>query len=257
MNITGIPCSVSAGGVIGHEGFIPELLEQIKEKEKGLLLVLNLESDPLMGQMSTGRTLPTVILENTFGSWEHYIQSLKAAYRRRIMLLSKPFAAISVYRSACDRFDGNMHRQYLEVLRRSKGKLETLSPEFFQNLPSNFSLTAFYHNETLIGWYITTIFGKKFYFFLGGLDYRFNKQYNTYFNVLMHVVRDGIEKGVSTIDLGQTAEIPKLRLGGNLVEKTMLGYHSNRIMRILLQAGKRFLEYSAAVKETHPFNNKA
>ena len=148
-----------------------------------------------------------------------------------------------------------MYQQYLEVLKRSKGKLETLSQEFFQNLPSNFSLTSFYLSDRLIGWYITTIFGGKFYFFLGGIDYTQNRQYNTYFNILLKVVKDGIENKVSEIDLGQTAEIPKLRLGGILVEKFMLGYHSNLIMGKLLKAGKRFLEYSTVVDEPHVFKN--
>jgi hypothetical protein len=141
------------------------------------------------------------------------------------------------------------------VLKRSKGKLETLSQEFFQNLPSNFNLTTFYHSDKLIGWYITTTFGEKFYFFLGGIDYTQNRQYNTYFNILLSVVKEGIENKVATIDLGQTAEIPKLRLGGILVEKSMLGYHSNRAMRMILKTGKSLLEYSTVVDEPHVFKS--
>jgi len=146
-----------------------------------------------------------------------------------------------------------MYNQYLGVLKRSKGKLETLSVEFFQNLPSNFTLTAFYSSEKLIGWYISCTFNEKFYFFLGGLDYRVNREFNTYFNILLNVVKEGIGKGASLIDLGQTAEIPKLRLGGKIVEKTMLGYHSSRIMRKLMKAGKSLLEYSMVVHESHVF----
>ena len=256
MNIAGIPCSVSACGLIGNNEIFPQLLGKMKEHEKGLLIVLNLDSNSVVDHMTTGRTLPTVLWRNTFGSWENYLHSLKASYRRRIIHLSRPFLAITTCRSTCERFDSGMYQQYHEVLNRSKGKLETLSQEFFQNLPSNFSLTTFYHFDKLIGWYITTIFGEKFYFFLGGIDYKQNRQYNTYFNILMSVVKDGIENKVSTIDLGQTAEIPKLRLGGILVEKSMLGYHSNRAMRMILKAGQSLLEYSTVVGESHVFKNK-
>ena len=256
MNIAGIPCSVSAGGLIGNKEIFPQLLAQIKEHEKGLLVVLNLDSNSMVEHMINGRTLPTVLWRNTFGSWENYIHSLKAAYRRRIIHLSRPFLAITTCRSTCERFDSGMYQQYLEVLKRSKGKLETLSQEFFQNLPSNFCLTTFYLRDKLIGWYITTIFGEKFYFFLGGIDYTQNRQYNTYFNMLLNVVKDGIENKVSAIDLGQTAEIPKLRLGGILSEKYMLGYHSNRAMRMILKAGQSLLEYSTVVDEPHVFKNK-
>ena len=71
--------------------------------------------------------------------------------------------------------------------------------------------------------------------------------------MLLSIVREGIEKRAAIIDMGQTAEIPKLRLGGQLVEKRMMAYHSNRIMRTFLKAGKSLLEYSTAVHQTHVF----
>jgi hypothetical protein len=146
-----------------------------------------------------------------------------------------------------------MYSQYLEVLRRSKGKLEILTIGFFQHLPSEFHLAALYHAEVLTGWYITVSFREKLYFFLGGIDYKMNRLYNTYFNILTEIIKDGIEKKAAVIDLGQTAEIPKIRLGGKPDEKLMLGYHSNPWIRQFLKAGRRFLEYSVKVKENHVF----
>ena len=80
-----------------------------------------------------------------------------------------------------------------------------------------------------------------------------NKQFNTYFNILLGVLKEGIERRASVIDLGQTAEIPKLRMGGKLVEKMMLGYHSNGLLRKFLKAGKGLLEYSTNFDKTHVF----
>lgn len=253
MNIAGIPCSVSAGGIIGNPNHLHQIIGYIKTREKGLLLFLNLASELMEEKMILGKTLPTIILTNHFRSWEDYMLTMRANYRRRIRQLSFPFSEIQKKEVACSRFDGRMYDQYLGVLKRSKGKLETLSLEFFQKLPLNFNLTAFYSKEKLIGWYISSTFNEKFYFFLGGVDYNINRQFNTYFNILLNVVREGIEKGASIIDLGQTAEIPKLRLGGKLVEKTMGGYHSNPIMRKLMKAGKSLLEYSTVVQEPHVF----
>ena len=253
MNIVGIPCSVSASGMVGSFDLFFDLIDFIKIHEKGLLLVLNLDSNPLISDATMGKTLPTIILDNRFPSWENYQQSLKANYRRRLRHLSRPFWGINMKRGVCSRFDEKMYHQYREVLKRSKGKLETLSQNFFQNLPSNFSLTAYYDQENLLGWYISTAFKEKYYFFLGGINYEKNKQFNTYFNILFNVLREGIEKKGSVIDLGQTAEIPKMRLGGKVVEKFLLGYHSNWLLRKLLKAGKSILEYSTTVPETHVF----
>ncbi|MBN1790976.1 MAG: hypothetical protein JW830_10805 [Bacteroidales bacterium] len=253
MHIAGIPCSVSANGIIGNPDYLHQIIGHIKIREKGMLLFLNLESELVEENMITGKTLPTIIITNPFGTWEDYLLAMRTSYRRRIRQLSIPFSEIQRKQFDCSFFDGRMYDQYLGVLKRSKGKLETLSMEFFQKLPSNFNLTVFYSAEKLIGWYISSTFNKKFYFFLGGLDYKVNRKFNTYFNILINVVKEGIGKSASIIDLGQTAEIPKLRLGGKLVEKTMLGYHSSRIMRKLMKVGKSLLEYSAVVKESQVF----
>jgi len=253
MNILGIPCSVSSGGIVGNFKLFSDLIDYIKSQEKGLLLALNLDSNPLIPNAAMGRTLPAIVMANRFQSWASYMQSLRANYRRRIIRLSRPFSGITLKRKACSQFDDEMYRQYLEVLKHSKGKLETLSQKFFQNLPSNFNLTAYYDQENLLGWYISTVYNKKYYFFLGGIDYELNNQFNTYLNILFGVLKEGIEKKASIIDLGQTAEIPKIRLGGKVIEKFMLGYHSNLLLRNLLKAGKGMLEYSATVPEVHVF----
>jgi hypothetical protein len=253
MTIAGIPCSVSSSGVIGSPEFLQELIEYIKIREKGFFLILNLDPNHIVENMIRGKTLPTIILKNQFQSWEDFIHSLRANYRRRIRQLSDSFSGILIKQVECTFFDDKMYHQYLEVLKRSKGKLETLSLEFIKNLPANCRLTTFHNQEILIGWYITTTFKEKFYFFLGGVDYKVNRLYNTYFNILIGVVKEGIGQRASMIDLGQTAEIPKVRMGGKLIEKTMLGYHSNKLIRKLLDAGKNLLEYSITVKETHVF----
>jgi hypothetical protein len=253
MNIAGIPCSVSSGGIVGNPGYLQQLISYIEFAEKGMLLFLNLAYDLPEEKIVSGKTLPTIVITNNFGSWEDYLGAMRADYRRRVRQLSFPFSEIHRKQVPCSHFDNQMYDQYLGVLKRSKGKLEILSMEFFQKLPSNFNLTAFYRADKLIGWYISSILREKFYFFLGGVDYKVNHQFNTYFNILLSVVKEGIDKQALLIDLGQTAEIPKLRLGGQLVEKKMGGYHSNRIMRILLKAGKNLLEYSTVILETHVF----
>lgn len=253
MNIVGIPCSVSSDGIIGSIAHLSALIEHIKGKEKGFLLVLNMNSEPSLDGFVCGRTLPTVVVASRFESWDSYTKSLRADYRRRIKRLSRPFSGIKMKHGGCSSFDEQMYDQYLGVLKRSKGKLETLSLEFFQNLPSSFYLTTYCDQEKLIGWFISMVFSDKHYFFLGGIDYHLNKQHNTYFNILFEVLREGIEKKASLIDLGQTAEIPKIRMGGTIIEKFMLGYHSNWIIRKLLVAGKSLLEYPVVFEKPHVF----
>ncbi len=70
---------------------------------------------------------------------------------------------------------------------------------------------------------------------------------------LLDVVRSGVESGASTIDLGQSAEVPKMRLGGRPQEKVMLAYHSRVIPRTMLRAGMGILSYRDRVPESCVF----
>lgn len=254
MKIIGVPCSVSSSGLVGKPELSTKLIEHILKQEKGFHLALNLDDKNDKNDVVNGRTLPTIILKNRFTSLENYLQSIKSNYRRRFLKLSLPFSEVKIKRGRCSNFNKEMHTQYLDVLKHSKGKLETLSHDFFVYLPSNFYLTEYYHQQKLIGWYITTMYFDKFYFFLGGIDYKLNNKFNTYFNILLGVLKDGIKKKARIIDFGQTAEIPKTRLGGKLVEKYMIGSHSNILMRKLLKGGKTFLEYNTKVPKTNVFN---
>jgi len=253
MHIVGIPCSVSSAGIVGSYPQLPTLLGHVKENEKGLLLVLNLNSPILVTDFINGRTLPTVMLEERFGSWEDYTQSIRSDYRRRMKRLSGSFSEVKITHETCASFDAQMYRLYLDVLKRSKGKLETLSMEFFQQLPANFHLTYCSHQGNLIGWFITAAFHEKAYFFMGGIDYKQNELHHTYLNILVEILRETIEAKASSLDLGQTAEVPKIRLGGKIMEKYMLGYHSNRVIRRLLAMGKGLLEYRSVFPESHVF----
>lgn len=251
MHIAGIPCSVSSSGFIGDPGLLPEIFNHIKNRQKGLFLALNLDPKTRVSGMICGRTLPTIILKPNYKSWDEYLSSLRSSYRRRILLISQRFSGVEKFNGGCSRFNDQMYLQYLQVLKRSKGKLETLSQAFFENLPGEFRLTGYYHEDTLVGWYISVSFREKYYFFLGGIDYALNERFSTYFNILLDILREGIAIKADFIDLGQTAEIPKMRLGGTPVEKTMVAYHSNSIMRRLLKTGKSLLEYSVNSEETH------
>ncbi|MBN2545567.1 MAG: GNAT family N-acetyltransferase [Spirochaetes bacterium] len=252
MNIAGIPCSVSSGGVVGDYVFFPELYKYLINETKGLLLFLNIaESEFIIKDYICGETLPAVIIKNYFSSWEDYLDSLKSHYRRRYNLISREFQEVVEKETVCSCFNEEMFKMYLEVLSRSKGKLESLKISFFQNLPDKFKLNSFYTGNKLLGWFITFFDNSIFYFFLGGIDYELNEKYQIYFNLLYRILKDGIEKKAKAIDMGQTAEIPKMRLGGKLQKKYMIGYHNNTILRLLMKLNKNLLSYKYNFNETN------
>jgi hypothetical protein len=254
MQIIGIPASVFSSGLVGDPALYGALLDGILREETGLFACLNLDGIPAGSPMFVGRTWPDIVLTNRFGSWDRYVAALRSEYRRRLRRVMNDASGYQVQRMPCSRFTNEMHALYLEVYRRSKGKLERLSAAFFRNLPASFGLTTFTAGGTLRGWTITLRHGDRFSFFLGGQDYR-DEPRELYLVKLLDVVRSGVESGASTIDLGQSAEVPKTRLGGRPQEKVMLAYHSRVIPRAMLRAGMGILSYRVHVPETNVFKD--
>lgn len=247
MNIVGVPCSVSSSGIFGAYRDSTSLIEEIYKKEKGFVLALNLKKN-LQNGIASGKTLPTIVLENNFKDWNGYLMALRSSYRRRINRI-EAVTDITFEKLSCNKFTTEMHQQYLNVYNRSEGKLEKLSFEFFKNLPPEFMLTTARNEGKLLGWNIALHSDNTYYFFLGGIDYKYNRENNTYLRLLTKIIKDGIETKVKLIDLGQTAEVPKMRLGGKPQVLNMEAKHSNSIFNFFLKKFSGKLEYQIDLEE--------
>ena len=252
MQIIGVPCSVSASGIFGDKEAIELLKEHIFNVEKGFILVLNLKDRPLTGSDAIGSTLPTIVLANYFDTWDSYCISLRANYRRRLKQILQADRDLIFEKKPCREFTEGMYRLYLDVYKRSSGKLEKLTLDFFRQLPPVFVLTVCSKNGVVIGWNIGLAHQNTYYFFLGGIDYLYNSSSMTYFRLLDIIIQDGIEQKSTLIELGQTAEIPKLRMGGSPVPLFMQAHHSNPILNRLLRFSGKLLEYKRVLENAHP-----
>lgn len=251
-HIVGIPCSVSCSGIFGHSQAIAVLKNYIFNHEKGFVLVLNLNEKPQSRANASGITLPTILFNNKFSSWTDYLNSLRSTYRRRINQINRHQPELRFDILPCTEFTEEMYEQYLNVYRKSSGKLEKLNLLFFKNLPSQFLLAVCYKNEKVIGWNITISWKNSHYFFLGGIDYTKNKMHHTYLQLLASIVKVGIAQGAKFIDLGQTAETPKMRMGGTPVPRYMEAHHSNSALNFLLRLFSPILEYKTKAQTVHP-----
>jgi hypothetical protein len=253
MNIAGIPCSVSCSGFIGDHPYIQILKQHLLSEVKGFLLLLNLPEEARGINHAHGSTLPAIILDKCFRNWYDYIGSLRSDYRSRLLNILNSNHDISLETHPCRDFTQEMYRQYLEVYNKSDAKLEKLTYDFFVNLPDIFQLTICRKESGILGWNITLFHNKTMYFFLGGVSYRMNAEHCTYFILLAHIVRRGIEMGASEIDLGQTAEIPKMRMGGIPEKRFMEAQHSNILINNIIKLCQGILSYNRYLPEMHVF----
>lgn len=253
MQITGIPCSVSSAGLLGKPNRTVKLFKYVCSQERGLKLALNIDSvEGAPRNMFAGHTLPAIKFNNHFSSTDDYLKSLRANYRRRWDLINKKSQDIQFAQSSCRKFTIEMYHQYIRVYEQSNVKLERLDYRFFKFLPNEFKLTTATANGILAGWFITLNADSELYFFFGGLNYSMNDKLGTYHRLLIEIIFQGINSGVRHIDLGQTAEIPKMRLGGESQPKYMIADHSIMI-NTLLRTSKKLLEYRNTFPEHHVF----
>ena len=256
MQVMGLPASVSAPGLIGRsKDNIEQLIQYTLKTEKGLLLGLNLPPGLRMVPAIEMTMMPGVVLIRQLPSWEDYLDTLRSPYRRRAMQILQSFQGVTSVSTGCNSFTTAHYQLYLQIMKRTKNKLETLSLDFFINLPSNFRLCSYYTGDVLICWHITCSDQNQLFFFFGGHDYGLLNQYQLYFNNLFGILKQFIADGYQKLDLGQTAEIAKMKAGGQLQPKVLFLYHRNAFVQLLLRLFKPFISYHPPELSVHIFKN--
>jgi hypothetical protein len=254
-SIIGIPCSVPVPGIFGSKEGILNLKNYIFSQEKGFILLLNFPYKVAHESYPSGTSLPNIVLKNRFVDWNDYVNKLRSPYRRRLNKILNESNNIELVTTRCSSFDDEMYELYLQVFNKSNAKLEKLNLDFFRNLDDRFNLTICRESGKTIGWNITATYASTYYFFKGGIDYRQNEKHSTYFRLLTNVVKKGIEGHMDTIELGQTAEIPKMRLGGLPESLYKQAKHSNPALNFLLKLSQSRLSNKSKIQPINVFND--
>ncbi|MBU1070482.1 GNAT family N-acetyltransferase [Myxococcota bacterium] len=259
LRVCGVPASVSCPGLLGPPHRAGRLLTEVCTAEASFLVALNLDPDmPVPPSMSAGPTLPTITLEVPWRTMDEYEGALRADYRRRFRKIRARFAGCRLETTSCAAFTPAHYLQYLSVLNKSEAKLETLPEAFFRGLPEDlFELTTITRDGSMLGWLVMLIHGGRAAFFMGGMPENAQREPDLYFYVTCCVLQRAISRGARFLDLGQTAEIPKLRLGGRLEPRAMAVYHPSGALRLLLAAAAPLLSYHREIETHHVFTHCA
>jgi hypothetical protein len=257
VTIIGLPCSVSWPGLhIAEQD--REAFKRALEKIPGALLILNGTSPalPLAPTCTQGLTLPNCELDIRGLDFSSYLGKMRSHYRYKTRSSIKHFQGVETTVLTNNRkFDDRLYRLYEQVYERSDFKLEKLPIAFFQNFPATISI--FSAGKKLLG-FTQTMFSdqeeqKEQIFLFGGLEYQLNQQYHIYVNMLLHIIKKGIELGADRVNLGQTAEDVKTRLGCTLHCRSLYARHANPLLNLLVRKGIHLLSYTAPLTDRHVF----
>lgn len=170
-------------------------------------------------------SLPMLHFRRRFADFDDYCSHLKSHYRQDIRRSRRKLERCGVrtvrLRSADairDFYTADTHRLYDAVFAGADNRFEHLPIDFFHDLAGRYdgriSLTALVHGDRTVAFNWALTAGSVYYFLFCGIDYQLNREADLYFNVMYADLDHGLREDVASIQLGQTSEQFKARLGG-------------------------------------------
>jgi predicted N-acyltransferase len=199
-----------------------------------------------------GASLPMNMFERKFSDFEQYLAALKAHYRQDIRRSKKKLektgpgftlARITGGPELEQMYSEEVHKLYLAVVERAESKLEILPREFFLAMAREFresiSFTYIRSGERIVGFNWALRSGQTYRFMFCGIDYKLNEDAELYFNLMYAELDNGLKADVAAIEVGQTADLFKARLG--CFQIPLAFYVKATIFQGLLRRSARFL----------------
>lgn len=251
LSIIGMPCSISASAYVLHSDDRQTLVDYLKHRKQHVI-ILNSDTAHMGKPFIDGTTLPTCLFYNRWVSFDNYLSDLRSHYRYRAQkALTKGRSLTITQLSDNTAFSAQHYALYEQVYQHSSFKLEKLSIDFFQKMPCQ--IYIFKRAQMPVAFVQLLQVDNTLHFVFGGMDYDALKTYDLYFNMLLFIIKTGITLRVSHIDMGQTAETSKMRLGCVIVEKYMHIYVANPLLRMLIKPFTNQLSYRPPAVQYQPF----
>ena len=255
MKFIYLPLSVSHPSIIWDEDKTE--VTKVLHKMKGIKIIINVDKEELDG-FAKGHYLPICILENRWNTWEEYIGSMRASYRRRInQALEKGKSIIYEELSDNRNFTDEMYKLYEQVFDHSEYSLEKLTADFFQNDISKTILLKIGGKTEAFLQLIEDRENDMLIFEFCGYNYAIAHEYDIYYNMLATISRYAIEHGFRYVQFGQTAYDAKMKFGAKMYYNYYLLSHSNPLINWLIKRHNGFLQYKVTDYHFNVFKDES
>jgi len=211
VTIVYVPLSASTPGMARGEA-TRDAVGRFLAGLHGFVLVLNLPEDDRLPGFARALTCPRVRLRLRWPSFDAYLADLRGNYRRRYRIAMRKAVPLDFRRIAPADFTPHHYALYEQVFNKSRIQVEKLSLDYFRGC--NAAILVYELNREPAGFVQLIDNGAELVFGFVGIDYALNETYDIYHNLLLKMVDYGIRGGFASIDLGQTADDTKLKLGG-------------------------------------------
>jgi len=241
MKFIYLPLSVSHPSIIWNQDKTE--VNKVLNKMKGIKILINIDKEELDG-FAKGHYLPICILENRWDSWDDYLGSMRASYRRRIKLALKKGKVIEYELLENNKdFKDEWYELYEQVFNHSEYSLEKLTVDFFRN---DISKTVLLKIDNKVEAFVQLIEDRNndmLIFEFCGYNYDIAHEYDIYYNMLATISKYAIDKKFKYVQFGQTAYDAKMKFGAKMYYNYYLLSHSNRLINFLIKKYNSFLQY--------------
>ncbi len=169
--------------------------------------------------------LPNAKIPIRWKSFEEYLDSMKSNYRRKIIKRMEHLYLNNVSVELLEDFSeysDDLLRLWTNVNNNAKEYCrEKLTASFFKNLDtcmgSRSRIILMKKNNVPVGCALLLFDDDVLVSMYYGLDYKYNKDFFLYFNLLYKTVEIAIEYGMKEVDMGITTLVPKKDLGADII----------------------------------------
>ena len=237
------PGYLLAKGAGPGEGEMPAILAEAADSLKGTNVVIDINkkiyhSPPFKGNM---------IFRNHFAAFEDYMSALRSKYRRDRTRNLKKAAMLNFARLEPGGFGVSHYDLYLSVYRRAEEKLDRMPIEYFQTFEKEIFEIRDGDGRLLAFIHLREMDDELHFLYVG-----FNKDgddessageirsVDIYFDILVFILRHGIEKGYEKIVFGPTTEEAKAKIGCSRESRYIYITSGNPMLRFFFRTFSRF-----------------
>jgi predicted N-acyltransferase len=186
------------------------------------------------------------LLDPAFATFADYTAALRTRYRQQVNKSTRKLKGSGIVSTVLTdpdeilrRYTEDTHAMYREMTLKSDLRVEVLPFDYYRELvrrmPQQVELIALIKDDRLIAFGWCLFDATTYHMMYAGLDYRLNKDFDLYFNLMYAGFDRALRRGVARIHVGQTATVFKSRMGCFSEERYIytkgIGFFMSRLFR--------------------------
>ncbi len=234
---------------------VKDYYETSREQTKSLL-------DKRFNEFTIQPTME-MVLPKEWKSFDDYLGAMYSKYRVRVRRAIKKAAIIEKRAFTAADIEANsdrLYELYESVAMGSGFNVMSLSKTYMlglkQSLGDDFTLTGYYLEDKLVGFYTTILNGEEMEAHFLGFDAEVNRTYQVYLNMLYDMVKKGIDLQVNKIVFARTALEIKSSVGAVAHEMYCYMRHRKSLPNKFFNSIMDYMEPDLDWTPRHPFKPK-